>query len=387
MKNIIDYVREEERTFLQKDFSEVDSLVLAQLSYMDFSGLELSQKEHGPVTLAEFLGSDSSSGLFDHVLDKETNRAFVSALQDSPRFSTIALAHYVDSSDTGTEKQFAALTYLLEDGTSYVAFRGTDLTFNGWKEDFNMAFMTSIPSQEEAVRYLEKVHSLFKRPLRVGGHSKGGNLAIYASMRCADTVRTDIMDIYDHDGPGFHDSIYREFQKQPLWKDIKSTVPQASIIGMLLPENLAEYSVVESNQTGIMQHDPFSWKITPEGGFALVDELDDDAVAFNKKLNAWLSTIEDERRERFINSLYGVVEATGAVTFQDLTEDRMAKIGSALVAINDLDEDTKSIIGELVQAWFKTTVSTIKDKIVQALVGAAQAESDALQTGMPTERE
>lgn len=376
MKNIIVYVQEEKRTFLEKPFSRVDSLILSQLSYMNFSGLEAPQGEKGPVILAEFLADDIPDDLFQQVIEVRSNKEFVSALKESPRFSSIGLTHYVDSFDVGTEKQFSAVTYLLDDGTAYVAFRGTDATFIGWKEDFNMAYMTPIPSQEEAVAYLKKVHSSIKRPIRVGGHSKGGNLAVYAALRCSARMKEKLIAIYDHDGPGFHEEIYTEFQNHPLWKKIQATVPQASMIGMLLYNNLAEYTVVESRRMGILQHDPFSWKISPDGDFVVADSLSPDAVVFNKTMETWLSSLDNEGRERFIDTVYSVVKATGAVTFQDLSEDILGKIGSALAAIKDLDPDSRSFARTLVHEWFKAAVSTIKDIAAKKLSGEDIAENE-----------
>ncbi|AEC02528.1 Mbeg1-like protein [Parasphaerochaeta coccoides] len=374
MRNIIDYTWDENRTFAEKSFTEVDSLVLSQLSYMNFTGLETSLEgmaagNLAPVSLAEFLEAGIPDDFFKQAVDEKHNRELISVLRQSHRFASVGLAYYVNSFDVDTEKQFSALTFLLEDGTAYVAFRGTDATFIGWKEDFNMAFMTPIPSQEEAADYLRNVHGLIGRPLRIGGHSKGGNLAVYAALRCADRMEQDIIAVYDHDGPGFHEDIHREFKDHPLWKKVKATVPHASIIGMLLHNNLAEYTIVGSRRVGILQHDPFSWKISPEGDFVVADGLSPDAVVFNRTMEMWLSSLDDEGRERFIDALYSVVKATGAVTFQDLTEDIMGKLGSALAAIKELDPDTRSFIRRLVYEWFKAAVVTIKDFATRKITG------------------
>lgn len=375
MRNIIDYAREEKRTFSQHGFTDVDSLVLSQLSYLNFSELESSHGEKEAQSLGSLLEGGGTENLFIQAIDEKHNKAFVEALATSPRFSSVLLTHYVNIFEVDTEKQFSAITYLLDDDSAYVAFRGTDASFIGWKEDFNMAFMSPVPSQQEAVEYLRRVAAVIDRPLRIGGHSKGGNLAVYAALNSPKKLQSRCLAVYNHDGPGFHEDIYRKLCSHPLWKDVKATVPQASVIGMLLHNNMTDFTVVESRRMGIMQHDPFSWKISDEGTFVEARKLQTDAVAFSKTVDTWLSSLDNSQRERFVDALYHVVEATGAVTFQDLSEDLLGKIGSALSAIKDVDGDTRDFVRSLIHEWFKAGVSVLKDMIVSPALPAPEKKA------------
>ena len=202
MKNIIDYVTEQNDSFQKKEFNAVDSLVLSQLAYLHFDGFVPGITGMAePVSIEETAGSENIDALFRGVRDSDSNRRLFGALAESPRFRNVRMTYYVNNIDFKTEKQFSAITYMLDDGTAYVAYRGTDATFVGWKEDFNMGFISPVPSQEEGVKYLNTVGGLVSCNLKVGGHSKGGNIAVYSAMKCHQHIQNRITRVFNHDGP------------------------------------------------------------------------------------------------------------------------------------------------------------------------------------------
>ena len=209
MKNIIDYVAQEKDNFLDKAFNSVDILVLSQFSYLNLIGLVPDMScVVKPVSIGEITHILKHYTLTNRVRDSESNLKLLHALANSPRFSNTKITFYVEKIDFQTEKQFSATTYLLEDGTAYIAFRGTDASFVGWKEDFNMAFISPIPSQEEGVKYVRAVGGILSCDLRIGGHSKGGNIAVYSAIKCDMSIKNRITHIFSHDGPGFSDEIF-----------------------------------------------------------------------------------------------------------------------------------------------------------------------------------
>ena len=195
-------------SFREYPFNEVDSLLLCQLAYLRFDGLIPQIPERKAwVRLFELAGHPEKERLFEDILFPEENRALFHAMLSGKRFSTMGMNCYVNVVEKERETQFSAVTYLLEDGMIYVAYRGTDVSFVGWKEDFNMAYIVPVPGQEMGVKYLNIVTRRFPGPFYVGGHSKGGNLAVYSSMYCLPKVRERIRKIYDMDGPGFRPEI------------------------------------------------------------------------------------------------------------------------------------------------------------------------------------
>ncbi len=343
MKNIIDYVKEEKASFSNKAFRGIDSLVLSQLSYLYFDGFVPNIADRAaPVTVADMASKVDTEELYNYTVDKLKKKKLLMSLMDSPRFREIGINYYVNKLDYAKEKQFSAVTFHLSDATTYIAFRGTDSTFVGWKEDFNMAFSTTIPSQEESVIYLDEVGKLASGDLKIGGHSKGGNLAVYAAMKCKPHIQNRITDIFSHDGPGFREEVFSSMEYQRIKDRIHQFMPQSALIGMLL-EHHEKYVVVKSKRIGVMQHDPFSWLVEGDD-FQYQEDIDDMAVFANKTIQTWLESLDDEKRELFVDTLYSIIKATGAKTFYDLTEDWWDKALAALHAIRSIDEETRSFV-------------------------------------------
>lgn len=359
VKNIIQYVEDEKAPFAEKPFSAVDSLVLSQLSYFKFDGFvpELAERSEA-VTIADIASRENAEVIYTTKRDSSKNQKLLAALAGSPRFSSMTLNYYVNKLDYVREKQFSAVTYFLSDNTAYVAFRGTDSTFVGWKEDFNMAFSNTVPSQEESVVYLDTVGKLVSGSLKVGGHSKGGNLAVYAAMKCASDIQERITDVFSHDGPGFREEVFQSIEYQQIKERIRHYIPQTALVGMLM-EHHEKYAVVKSRQIGIMQHDPYSW-VVKEDDFQYLEDIDTFSAYTNKVLGVWLDTIDDEKRELFIDSLYSVIEATGAKSFSDLSQQRWDKVAAALNAIRGVDEETRRFVTQTMRSLIIMSVKNLR---------------------------
>ena len=345
--NIIDYARSETRPFgVDAPFNAVDALVLASLVYQDMpacvrtlaavearSGTfrrrlssidvrhpvrsirHLAAPEFGDATLAsvsealtpdDFHVESGHNGLADPRLTQE----LYAAIGVNPRFACVR----VDASDEHfseeQQMQFAAVTMLLPGGTLAVAFRGTDDSLVGWKEDFNMAFRYPVPAQHAACEYVCAVARLWRGPMVLLGHSKGGNLAVYAAMNASDEVKDRVERIYSLDGPGFPESVVNSFEYASVSDRIVKIVPDSSVVGMVL-ETPERCMVVKSDVEGIMQHFAFSWQMHG-GEFDKVEDVANSSVTFNKALNGWLSNLSKEQRERAVDALFAVLEASGA---------------------------------------------------------------------------
>lgn len=273
---------------------------------------------------------------------KQTEKLFY-ALAASPRFRNICIRGYTEQYDMTTEKQFSAVTFQIQPRLAYVAFRGTDSTFVGWKEDFNMAFQSPVPSQTEAVRYIEAVAFQCPGMIYVGGHSKGGNLAVYAAAMCRENIQSRILRVFSHDGPGFLEETMQSEPFRRIAPRIEKTLPQSSIVGMLL-ENQENFRIVKSNRVGgLWQHDPFSW-ILKENDFIYIDTLTKDARYTDRTLTEWLRTISEEDRERFVDALYSILNADGMMTLDDFRTDWSSAIPASFHAASQLDADTKMFL-------------------------------------------
>ena len=267
MANILDYLDwRGDLTLSERPFNEVDNLILAEICYLDFSGFAPASFAVQTVTL-----QDAANAYFAAhpttdmgVLVPDQIPVLVERAAKTARFGDIRLLGYVNRIDAETQTQFSAMTMLLPDGSAYVAFRGTDDTIVGWKEDFNMAFTPEIPAQKYACAYLQQAaKALPFRPLLVGGHSKGGNLAVYAAVFCGQPVQKQLTAVYNNDGPGFYTSLLPLPAHRAVSDRITTILPESSVVGMLLAHE-ERYQVVRSTQIGLMQHDGFSWLVKGE---------------------------------------------------------------------------------------------------------------------------
>ena len=342
MKNIITYTQENLNTFDQYPFNSVDSLILSSAAYIHFPDVIPETKNWKGIRLQELYRAELFDEMFHNIPLCEDTKQLFYAMAASPRFRNIRIMGYTEQFDLTTEKQFSAMTFQLRPDLYYIAFRGTDSTLVGWKEDFNMAFKCPVPSQEEAVRYLEKATFYCRGKLLTGGHSKGGNLAVYAAAMCRKNIQSRIEKIYSHDGPGFLESTLQSRDFKQISARIEKTIPQSSIIGMLL-EHQEDYTIVKSNKSGLLQHDQFTWEI--EGNnFIYIDKLTKDAKFADKTLTDWLHQISEDDRERFVDALYGVLNANHLTSIDDFRSDWQTAIPATFHAIAQLDGDTKKFI-------------------------------------------
>ncbi len=340
MGNIISYVKQQKASFTQMPFHAVDSLVLSQLSYLNFRKLVPSLEQYVPnVRLGDLRNSVWVDSLFSKIRNRKENEQLFYAAAQSPRFCDIELNCYTAQTENAIEKQFSAMTYYLNDGTVYIAYRGTDSTFVGWKEDFNMAFMDSVPAQQSGVRYLQQIAAKTGAPMRVGGHSKGGNIAVYSALYCGKQLQNRIKGVFNHDGPGFRENISQTKEYLDLQARISKTVPQDSLVGMLL-YHTGNYYVVKSNRFWIMQHDPFSWEVKDDN-FIFVKDITSGAEFLDRTLNQWLCSLSDEKRELFADTMYRVLQATGVDSFQKFSFRTLGKIDEVAETLLDLDTETK----------------------------------------------
>ena len=219
--------------------------------------------------------------------------------------------------DEKKTEQFSALTLRLPGGQHYVTFRGTDDTIVGWKEDCLLTVMDEIPAQRDAVEYLTWAASVYPGKIAVGGHSKGGNLAMYAAAMVPESVQERIGNIYNNDGPGFQEKILQTEGYRRIKPRIKTILSQNAMVGTLL-WNDCDYTVVKSTAALLGAHDGFTWETTPTS-FVRCENLSPSARAFDRAMEEVLVGMSMAERQEFIEEFFGTLTATGAVTLSDLS--------------------------------------------------------------------
>jgi len=242
------------------------------------------------------------------------------AAAKSSRFQNTRLGFYRSKLLEQEQSQFAAMACMLSDGTAFLAFRGTDNTLIGWKEDFNMSFCDSIPAQREAAAYTNDFAMQWPVLLHLGGHSKGGNLAVYAGAKQDDNIQKRILGIYNLDGPGFTDSMMGDRGYLTMVPKIRTYIPESSIIGILF-EHEEAYSVIKSRQIGLLQHEPYSWDIMG-GDFIHVKEMSAGSQFADRTIKNWIKGMTDQEREAFVEAVFELLSAGGASQVSDLLQPK-----------------------------------------------------------------
>ena len=252
MSNIIDYMKwRGDLTFAQDSFNEIDNLILSQLVYVELNNI-VPGDEEPTISLLDaaklFFKQNNEQELLDHVSMTKNAILVFKEMAKSVRFKNVQLSRYVNDINEQEQSQFSAITIKLPDNSTYIAFSGTDATLVGWHEDFNMLYLKQTPGQEKSLAYLNALGNL-DTPLRLGGHSKGGNFAIYAGMYCEKSLRDQIIAIYNNDGPGFSKDVVASAAYQNLLPLITTIVPESSVVGRLF-EHQEDYVVIKSENKG-----------------------------------------------------------------------------------------------------------------------------------------
>jgi len=348
MANILDYLAwRGDLSFAQDPFNEVDNLILTQLSFINFTGIVPAPGEGEGVPLRDaahrFFCLHREEPPEMGVLVPENIIPLLEAAAASRRFGGIGVNCAVDRLDILREYQFAAITFELEDGRIYVAFRGTDDTLVGWKEDFNMAFLEQVPGQQMAVDYLKQAAGQYRRrPILVGGHSKGGNFAVYAALNAGKRVQNRLERVYNNDGPGFKSSVLERSEYVAIRDRITTIVPQSSVVGMLL-EHEERYTIVRSSERGLFQHDGFSWEVLGPC-FIRLSEMTREGQYINQVIRDFVNAMSEEQRAAFADALYTVLTCTGAKTLTELKDDGWKTATAMARTMKDMDKETRKVL-------------------------------------------
>lgn len=316
MDDLFDYLKwRGDIPFSQVPPTPVDAVIFCELVYIRFEGIVSDDLAH-PIFLKDaakaFLAQPENQRVSRIWLDEK----LLTAAANSVRFGNAGLAFYRDLHIPEEETQFAAMAFLLDDGSAFLAFRGTDYSLTGWKEDFNMSFQDSIPAQREALAYTQEFAEVWPIIMRLGGHSKGGNIAVYAAAKAEPEIQQRILSVYNNDGPGFTESLMGDPGYLTMVPKIKTYIPQSSIIGMLL-EHEEAYTVVKSSMTGILQHDIYSWEVRG-GDFVHVEEVTNESRFIDGTIKRWVADMSKEERSVLVDKVFGLLGAGGKDQLVDL---------------------------------------------------------------------
>ena len=355
-------------------FNEIDNVLLSYLAYADFGELLHEPKRHVSIEtcLKRFCEKHDMAEVRDSKHFIERAPLLLEDMVCGARFRGTKVAHFREVFDKEKVQQFAALVFLLPDGTKYVSFRGTDSSITGWKEDFLMSITAETEGAKEAVSYLNDVAASVDGDFILGGHSKGGNFAMYAAAFCEDAVKGRIRKVYNNDGPGFREEIVRSAAYRELLPKIINIVPQTSIIGRLL-SNEAAHTVVKSTAAGIFQHDVTTWEVTKDKFVRAEPDAFSDFV--EKSLGTWLETMDDEARKSLVETVFSMIEMTEAETFVEFGENLFKNTGLIIKGFGKLPKEKRSELTAALGGLAEAGRATVLDKIPKIPLPGVEAKS------------
>lgn len=363
-------------------FCGVDALILAALSYVDYDG---TGAEGSGVLLRDIpeIAAPADTGTETELYRQ--CRVLLAAAGRTERFGGMWIDRYVSELDREGGKQFSAIRALTPAGDTIVAFRGTDHTMVGWRENLHMSFESPVPAQAEAAAYLTDCCREARGRLIAVGHSKGGNLAVWAAAHLPAELQDKVAALYSFDGPGMDDRTAADEGYTGLLDRLHSIIPQGSVVGLLMNYH-QNYTLVQSVNSGVKQHNPFSWQVTRDG-FVEAQELTEYSRVARDTLHDWLYACTPEERENLVDTVFDAVEDAGVTTTGELGDEKFRTLRVLIENTARMDPDSRRGVlrdmGKLVRAGADRTWSALTDDPAEKLQNAYQSMMD--KTEMPRE--
>lgn len=361
MSNILDYLKwRNDLTFSQDLFNVIDSLVLSRFVYIRWE--EILKNESCLISEAyqKFLSMDTSSM---HILADEDPTLF-ELVGNSNRFKDCTISDFVHVLDEENMIQFCAMCIHLSDKTHYVCFRGTDNTLVGWKEDLYMSFKPDVPAQRLALDYLKRIAKKYRGKLRLGGHSKGGNLALYSSLFAPKYIQRRIMSVDNFDGPGLSKENYELKKDLEIYQKIHVYCPQNSMIGRMLYHDETKIKLIYSNGKGPWQHDLYTWQILNKQ-FHYVNEFETSSEIIENSLKEFMEKVTPEQRKQCIDIIFESLESTNEDTFHEFSLKWFKNSTQVVKYVSKIQPDERKVVMDAIKMFMSIMFDEYKSTIVQ----------------------
>lgn len=357
MNNILTYVTwRGDLSIEDVPLNNIDFLIFSAFSYFPIELVVHNKKES--LTVSEIYKRMVAEKIKTTDFLLSGDATLLRELASSTRFKDLKVSNFEYKIDYTLEQQFAALTIHLPNHQVFISYRGTDHSFVGWKEDFNMTYMDAVPSQVTALDYLMSLRTSIFTKIYIGGHSKGGNLSVYAAMNAPEKIQHKIKKIFNYDGPGFLKDIANSHKFKKIENKIHTYIPQTSIIGRLLNCHNG-FEVIKSNQKLVLQHDFYSWELYPTD-FVYFDDVDENSEILTEIISDWLETISFEEREQFVNLIYRLLLETNVTSFDDLNFKGFKGIKQIFGLLEHINKEDKKVIDKVTKGF----VSALKENLL-----------------------
>lgn len=344
--NIYDFIKKyEDYTFEEKAFCEVDNLVFSLLVYLNYSEFLIDRGTVNEIGIP-FLERYSYKDMNKYVPASRDAYKCLKSIVNTKRYGNVIMSDYVYIGNI--EMQFSAITFSISKKLIYVAFEGTDSLISGWRENFELSYIYPTMSQKYAIKYLRKRVKLFGPSVIVGGHSKGGNLALVAAMETRLHDKFKILSIYNNDGPGLRLKQFNSLKYKIIKNKYFHIIPFNSVVGILLRNDI--YKSVDASIIPVASHAISSWKISNDE--LITKERDYNSIRLEKNVISWLDNHNDNLREMMITKAFNLLSKCGINDTSQFSD--ISKIISILKNVKDIDNETKDLVIDfLTTSFFK----------------------------------
>lgn len=367
--NFYDYINwRGDLTFERDPFNIVDNLLFTYAAYVD---LREVIKDGNPMTI-----HDAAEEYFKTHTEEECLKSgsliahapvVFRRMGECARFRNLLITDYIRDIDEEASQQFSAMHFTIDKKTDYVAYCGTDDTIVGWKEDFQLSYKI-VNAQIKAADYLNRTCKAFHKYF-VGGHSKGGNLAVYGAMKANKNVKNRIIRVYSNDGPGISDIAIDDKQFAEISNRMIKVLPEFSVFGMLF-DNHEPKIVLKSSMNGLYEHDPVSWQVC--GTDFVRGELSEDCMLIQDVLNDFLLTMTIAEREDLVNEMYSAFVKAGIENTTDFTQKGVPLVLKLLKEVTNLNENAGKSLEKLLQVLGKIVSERAEDAVKKKVMDVSE---------------
>ncbi len=348
MSNINDYLLWRGDIPINKDypFNEIDALILGRFSYLIFNKIKMNVEETIESISKKMSKFENDEFLFDG--DKE----LITYLGESIRFKKMIVSDFVENTDKELEKAFSAITIHNAYDEMYISYTGTDASLVSWKEDFNLMFLENIPCQIHGSQYLREIAKKYpSKKIRLGGHSKGGNIAVYSFVTSTKKIQNRVIKVYNYDGPGFNKDFLKNFNSKEMLQKIETYIPQGSIVGKLL-NHKEKITIVQSVGNGVLQHDVFTWQVLKDD-LVRLKKTTDASIDLDKAISKWFEDTTNDQRKIVVNTIFDLFASTQSETLDEMYENMAKNLPIMLKGYNKVSKEDKEMISKAIKTLIK----------------------------------
>lgn len=338
--NILDYLKwRGDLSFKVDPFNEIDNAILCSLSYVNFDSILNATDRLSIKDLADlYLKNNEINDNLKSITMLQIGPVVLRMMSMTDRFKDCYVYNYVSILHEHTTEQFSALMVDLPDNTTAIVFRGTDDSIIGWKEDFMLSY-TDIVSQADALEYVNKNCKIFNK-YRLLGHSKGGNLAIYAAVHCSDSIRNRIIQVISNDGPGLRPDSYPKENYEKLKDKYYLLVPEKDVVGVIY-EMANNKKVVNCSSNSIINcHFLMSWNVDVNR-FEQADSIKYETDLSRKVLLQILEQTKPEERKVFVDELFEILEESNITSLSQISSEGLSLLLKTIRTLSQMDEIAK----------------------------------------------